>query len=141
MSDSKNPFASPSAAAASPSTPRSELQLADEASARRTLLAIAAFQAIAGTIFVLVTVGAQDVFSLVVVNLVAAFYGVLGFLTRYNAKVCLYIGLVAYVSLLLLDAVFDPTSILRGILVKLVIIAALVQAIQSIRRTEIVEAV
>ena len=41
------------------------------------------------------------------------------------------VGLLVYVTMHLLDAIADPTAIARGIIMKIIIIAILVNAIQA----------
>ena len=49
---------------------------------------------------------------------------------RLGATV-LVTGLVVFVTLHLVEAVMDPTSIIRGILIKIIVIVLLVSAIQA----------
>lgn len=105
--------------------------------AATALLVVAILQTLGVVIFYFLLRGNPDfdqaevTAGLLVIGAAAAvFYG-LFFWARRNPLPAAIVGLVLYVSLQLLDAVADPASIMRGILIKLIIIFMLVRAIQA----------
>jgi len=74
---------------------------------------------------------AQINLVLAIVIGVGMIYFALYFWARKSPLPAAIVGLVLYLTLLLVDAVTDPTSIGRGIILKVIIIAVLAQAIQA----------
>lgn len=69
--------------------------------------------------------------TLAVVIGVGLIYFALYFWAKRSPLPAAIVGLVLYLTLLLIDAVADPTSIARGIIIKIIIIVVLVRAIQA----------
>ena len=63
-------------------------------------------------------------------GIAALFYG-LYFWARRNPLPAAIVGLTLFVTLHLIDAIADPTQLARGIIMKVIIVAMLVQAIQA----------
>jgi hypothetical protein len=109
------------------------------------LLTVAILQTVFGAVIVAVSSNAQPiaggtqqgaeqvsvgVLSITVFGIATVFFG-LAFWARKNPLPASIVGLVLFVSVHLLDALVDPTSIIRGILVKIIIISILVKAISA----------
>jgi len=70
--------------------------------------------------------------TLLVVNFVlAAIYASLGFWARANPLPAAIVGLVLFISVMVLNAVLDPTTIAQGVIVKVIVIVVLSKAIQA----------
>src|SRR5687767_13956081 len=107
------------------------------------LLAVAVLQAIFGPVALMLEkqraereAGPGMVFEIepfmyvIVFGLAAAFFA-LWLWSRVNPFAASIVGLVLFVSIHLLDAVVDPMALIRGILVKIIVIAVLIKAIQA----------
>ncbi len=99
------------------------------------LLAVAVIQAIVGTI-TLAAMGDQvteDEKPLVMAFIygVAAVFFALFFWARRQPLPAAIVGLALFVTLHLVDAIVDPTSLARGWLMKIIIVVVLVRAIQA----------
>ncbi len=70
------------------------------------------------------------ILSLFVFGLAAVFFG-LAFWARKSPFPAAITGLVVFVTVHLLDAIADPTAIIRGILIKIVIVVILSRAISA----------
>jgi hypothetical protein len=68
--------------------------------------------------------------AIVMFGIAAIFFG-LAFWARRNPLPAAIVGLVVFVTVHLLDALADPTAIVRGILVKIVVIVVLIRAISA----------
>jgi len=68
---------------------------------------------------------------LAVLLVLAAIYTGLGFWARVNPLPAAIVGLVLYVSLVVLDLVADPSSLARGWLIKLLIVIVLAKAVEA----------
>ena len=109
-------------------------------SAAGALLAVAILQTLFGTFVVMapglfaemveveVEVGAAV--YLVVYGIAVVFFG-LYFWARKNPVPAAVAGLVVFLTVHLLDALADPSALIRGILVKVIIIVVLVKAIKA----------
>ncbi|MBN1554947.1 MAG: hypothetical protein JXA11_09390 [Phycisphaerae bacterium] len=58
-------------------------------------------------------------------------FAVLGFWARVNPLPASIVGLVLYVTLHAIDAVADPSALLRGWIIKVIVVVALINAIQA----------
>ena len=75
---------------------------------------------------------ASDLNATLIVNLVlAGIFAALGFWARVNPLPGAIVGLVLFVSILVLNAVLDPASIVAGWLVKIIVVVVLTKAIQA----------
>jgi len=101
------------------------------------LFAVAVLHVIGGVVFYFllknnpqVEPGAPRI--LLIMNLVlAGVYAGLGFWGRVSPLPAAIVGLVLFVSVWAVSAVLDPASIVQGIIVKIIVIAVLVRAIQA----------
>lgn len=111
--------------------------------ASTALLVVAILQAIFGPVALMimkrqaeqeagpgVVLEIQPFMYVIVFGLAGAFFA-LWLWSRVNPFAAAIVGLVLFVSLHLLDAVADPSSIMRGILVKIIVVVVLVKAIQA----------
>jgi len=110
--------------------------LRKQAGKASTMLFVVAVLQLAGValLYVLLEgkVSADDLRTLVVANVVlAAIFGGLGVWARSSPLPAAIVGLVLYLTVHAFAAVADPTSIVQGIIVKIIIIAGLVKAIQA----------
>jgi cytochrome b561 len=111
-----------------------------------TLLAVGILQAVFGTVIVFGMVrsggptpptGQLEGEAAPVGVLVASVYGIavvfcgLAFWARRSPLPAAVVGLVVYITVHLLDAVADPTALLRGILMKAIIVLVLAKAISA----------
>jgi hypothetical protein len=105
------------------------------------LLAVAILQVVVGTFVVVVSSGREvlgtqakaanpAVPALSVYTIGAIFFG-LYFWARKSPYPAAIVGLVVFVTVHLLDALVDPAALLRGIVVKVIVIAVLVNAIKA----------
>jgi membrane-associated HD superfamily phosphohydrolase len=69
--------------------------------------------------------------TLVVVLGLGVIFALLGFWARKAPLPSAIVGLVLFVSVHLLDALVDPTALVRGWLVKIIVIVVLIKAIQA----------
>jgi hypothetical protein len=96
------------------------------------LLAVGILQLISGVVIYFVMRDAQGgLLAAAITGGVSVIFFGLAFWARSSPLPAAIVGLSVYGSLLLLDVIFDPTSLARGILLKFIIIAALVQAIRA----------
>ncbi|AYL95979.1 zinc ribbon domain-containing protein [Mucilaginibacter celer] len=73
-----------------------------------------------------------DVVAVVITNIImAAIFLVLGSYSKRKPLACLVSGLSLYVIVQVLNAVVSPTSLLQGILVKIIIIGYMIRGIKS----------
>jgi len=99
------------------------------------LLAVAIIQAIVGTIVVFalpnnVPEKARNIVMVSVFGIAVVFFA-LYFWARKQPLPAAIVGLVLFVTMHLLDAIADPAALVRGIIMKIIIIAILVNAIQA----------
>lgn len=66
-----------------------------------------------------------------IIIFVALLFVGLGFWTKRKPYTAILTGLIVYGSLVLLSAIFEPTSIVRGIVLKIVAIVLLVSALKN----------
>jgi hypothetical protein len=93
--------------------------------ARIVLFVIAAFTVLQG--FIQYYKEASGI--LLMINLIlAVIYAGLGFWAGYRAFAAIFTGLLIYLSIIILNAVFVPLSILSGLLLKIIFIAAFIKA-------------
>lgn len=97
------------------------------------ILALAIMQFLGGLILWAMsdTVGAVSVVSLVILMLLAAAFFGLWLWGRKSPFPALLTALILFVSMHLLDAVFDPATLLRGFLVKIVMLVGLSVALKQ----------
>ena len=100
------------------------------------LLAVAVIQSVFGAIVVFalmpnnVPAQTRNIVMVSVFGIAAVFFA-LYFWARKQPLPASIVGLVVFVTLHVLDAIADPAALLRGIIMKVIIIAILVNAIQA----------
>jgi hypothetical protein len=107
------------------------------------LLAVAILQTIFGPVMLMMAkadaerqAGAGAVFEIkpvayaIVFGIAAAFFALFVW-SRFQPFAAAIVGLVLFISIWLMDIIADPTMIAKGILVKIIVIAVLVKAIQA----------
>ena len=72
-----------------------------------------------------------DIGSLVVYGILAVIYLVLAFWSQQKPLVAMILALLVYLTLIVLNAIFDASSIYRGIIFKIIIIIFLVNGLNS----------
>jgi hypothetical protein len=102
-----------------------EIILKQVRDARIVLFVIAAFTVIQGFI----QYYKQASGMLLIISLImAGIYTGLAFWARYKAFAAIFTGLLIYLSIIILNAVFVPMSILSGIILKIIFIGAFIKA-------------
>lgn len=95
------------------------------------LLAVAILQAVVGTIILAMAGRNVPPAGYVIIYGVAAVFLGLYFWARKSPFPAAIVGLAVFVTLHLLEAIADPTSIRNGVIIKVIIIVVLVQAISA----------
>ena len=73
----------------------------------------------------------QDVAVLVTNVILGAIYLVLGSWTSKKPMVAILLGLLLYLTTIIISAIFDPSTIIRGVIFKILIIAYLAKGLYS----------
>lgn len=103
------------------------------------LLAVAILQAVFGTFIVVLAASGERAIAnielspavfITVYGIAVLFFG-LFLWARKNPLPAAIVGLVLFISVHLLDAVADPSAIVRGIIIKIIVIVVLIKAIQA----------
>lgn len=71
-----------------------------------------------------------------IIIFVAVLFAILGFWTKRKPYTAILTGLIVYGSLVLLSAIIEPASIVRGIVLKIVAIVLLVSALQNAKEVQ-----
>jgi hypothetical protein len=105
--------------------------------AKGALLAVAIMQSIFGLIIFGVTKatlpaghGLPPILFITIFGIAVVFYGLYAW-ARHNPLPAAIVGLTVFVTLHLIDGMVDPAQLARGIFVKIIIVAILVQGIQA----------
>jgi len=99
--------------------------------ARTTLGVVTGLMVLSGIIFMAIDPGGEGKLLLMVYLVVAAIFGFLTWWSTKNPFGALLTGLILYISLLIIGAVGEPESIVKGIIVKVLIIGYLVKGVMS----------
>jgi len=118
-----------------------EIELSDLSgkvnAARKSLFIIAGVDAVFGLIMYFGAKGQEDALpNLIAEMLIVSIFVALGLWARKKARPALITGLVVYVSLHLLNAVFEPMSIISGILLKIFIVIYLIKGIKAVSEAD-----
>ena len=70
-------------------------------------------------------------YQLIAGCVISVIFAALGFLSNSKPYIALLIGLIIYSVLIISDAIYDPLTLTRGIILKIVIIVWLVKGIKS----------
>lgn len=103
--------------------------------ARTTIFVVAGIQFVFG--FVLGFSGPEDSkwITIGIVSIFAAIFAALGFWANSKPYHAILTALILFVSLILLDVVFDPASAFRGIIFKVFIVFYLIKGLNNARET------
>jgi hypothetical protein len=97
--------------------------------AQGAMLVVAVVQMIA-VLFLTMTAALDGVTTVVMLLIAGVFFG-LWVWAKHNPLAAAIVGLVVFLSLHLADAIVDPTALLRGIVLKIIVIAILGRAIAA----------
>jgi hypothetical protein len=87
---------------------------------------------VSGMIFYFLKKDSPDAIATLITNLILAMlFLALGGYSRKKPLACIISGLCLYAIILVLDAIVDPVSIVRGIFLKIVIVGLLVKGLKS----------
>jgi hypothetical protein len=98
--------------------------------ARGVLVLLAAVQLIGGVIFY-VAGGFPDIAGLVVTLGLGAVFGALAIWARKDPLMAVLVGLGMWVSVILIEAVIEPASLMRGLVVKAIVVAMFANGIST----------
>jgi hypothetical protein len=102
-----------------------------------TLYFLAGVFILSGLVYFFMHKDEEDVVAVVITDLImAAMFLVLGAYSKKKPLACLISGLSLYVIVQLLNAIVDPISIARGIIIKIVIIGYMIKGIKSAMEIE-----
>lgn len=76
----------------------------------------------------LVMANGFNAFLLIINLILAGIYAGLGFWAKKNAFAAIFSGALVYISIIILNAVFEPSTIFQGIIFKAIFIVALIKA-------------
>ncbi len=76
------------------------------------------------------------IITIVITLLVGLAFIALGFWTKHKPYSAIVTALVIYSSLVVMDAIFDPTTIFRGIILKLIIYLSLIVSISNAKEVQ-----
>ncbi|MBC8048451.1 MAG: hypothetical protein H7Y00_16750 [Fimbriimonadaceae bacterium] len=116
-----------------------EILLADAekkvSESRTALYAIAGLSVVGGVVsyFIDKVTGLDILIGSLIIALV---FLVLAFFVNKKPKLCVLTGLILYCTLLIIDAIADPSSLIKGILVKGIIIYFLIKGFKAAREVE-----
>ncbi len=104
--------------------------------ARLALFAVAAMQVLFGIIIGVSQGGDGALYTIVISIIVAAIFIALGLWSKSKPYTAIVTGLIVFVSLHLIEAIFDPSTIKNGIIMKIVVIVYLVKSINDAREAQ-----
>jgi hypothetical protein len=101
--------------------------------ARNILFAIAALQFLAGIFLGFQQDGLASIITLGLLTTVAVIFFLLGLWTKRKPFDAIVTALVIYSALMIGDAVFDPSTLIQGIMFKIAIYGLLISALRNAR--------
>jgi len=105
-------------------------------SAQTSIFVVAGVQMLFGIFYAFTNNGPEMYFTLGIVMFVSLLFLGLGFWCKKKPLAAIVTALILYVSLLLLDAVFDPATLVKGIIMKVLIIIYLVKGIGAAKEAQ-----
>ena len=105
-------------------------------SAQTSIFVVAGVQMVFGIIQALMNDGPEMYFSLGIMVFISLLFLGLGFWCKKKPLAAIVTALVIYASLLLLDAFFDPTTLYKGVIMKVFIIIYLVKGITAAKEAQ-----
>ncbi len=104
--------------------------------ARMALFVVAGLQLLFGIIMGLIQGGEMDLYIIVFSIVVAAIFIGLGLWTKSKPYTAIVTGLIVFICLHLIDAIYDPSSIKNGIIMKILVIVYLVKSINDAKEAQ-----
>jgi hypothetical protein len=93
------------------------------------LFVAAGFMVLGGLIIMLRDETGDGPILLLINIIVAAMYVGLGFWSKKNPFAAILVGLIIFVSLIIINAIVEPISIIQGIIVKVIVIGYLIRGL------------
>lgn len=103
--------------------------------ARNTIFVVAAVQFIFGLVLGFSGPEESKWISIGIMTIVAGIFAALGFWANKKPYHAILIALIFFCGLILLDAIYDPASIVRGIILKVFIVVYLIMGLNNARET------
>ncbi len=104
--------------------------------ARLALFAVAGLQLLFGTIIGVMQVGDTAIYTVVISVIVAAIFIGLGLWTKSKPYTAIVTGLIVFISLHLMQGIYDSSTIKNGIIMKIVVIVYLVKSINDAKEAQ-----
>jgi hypothetical protein len=100
-----------------------------------TLFVVAGLTVLGGVMAMFKDESGEGIILLITNIIVAAIYAGLGFWSQKNAFAATLVGLIMFVSLMVISAIIDPITIVQGILVKGLVIGYLIRGVIGATKT------
>ncbi len=104
--------------------------------ARNVLFVVAGIQFFFMLVSLLITQESIDLFSIGIVVFTTSLFIGLGLWTRKKPFTAILIGLIFYCLLVLVDLVFEPVSVFRGLIFKIIVIVYLAKGLTDARQAQ-----
>ncbi|HEY5408336.1 MAG TPA: hypothetical protein VIJ92_14675 [Ginsengibacter sp.] len=104
--------------------------------ARNILFFLAALQMLLGIYLLFTSQGNSGWVSFAITTVVAVIFLLLGFWTKVKPYTAIISGLIIYILLWIGDAIYDPTYIYKGILIKVFIIIYLIKGLKDAKEAQ-----
>ncbi len=96
--------------------------------ARNTLFVVGGLMLLGGLVYYFLN---DDIASLIAGGVLAIVFLILGFWSQQKPLIAIVLGLLVYLTNIVLAAIVEPSTIARGIIIKVVIIVFLIKGINS----------
>jgi len=73
----------------------------------------------------------EDSATLIATGILAVIYVVLGYWSQKRPLIALVLGLLVFLTIVVIDAILDPSTIYKGIIIKVLVIGYLAKGINS----------
>ncbi|MBC7826132.1 MAG: hypothetical protein H7122_00185 [Chitinophagaceae bacterium] len=103
--------------------------------ARNTIFVVASVQFVFGLVLGFSGPEESKWISIGIMSIVAGIFAGLGFWASKKPYQAILIALILFCGLILLDVIFDPASIFKGIILKIFIIVYLIMGVNNARQT------
>lgn len=97
--------------------------------AQNALLIVSGINLISGIVQILTDNSEAWLFALGIFVVIAGLFAALAFWAKYKPFAALLIGLILYIGIFILFAVLDPSSIIRGIIFKAIVVIYLIKGL------------
>lgn len=101
----------------------------DKVNTAQNIIFALAFLNVIGSIYYYVVT--ESPFVLMLSLFISLVYAILGFWAKQKPLPAILCCLVLYITLIILNGLFDPTTLLRGIIIKIIIIVYLIKGIKA----------